>query len=328
MRRAVELADLWPGALGTALVELGLDPVRRGSRYELVCPACGERRAYVYGDGAPTIRCNRRNECGYRMLVFDALASRLGGTGAALEWLRGRAGQPAPAAQARSGERRPEGVSAFWLRCLPIVPATLDAAPSAETLEVSRYLESRAINPADVAALGLARATTAAGSGEWPAWWPASWARSWRLIVRAYEADGRLASVHARAIDRSTPRTRWPLGCSARGLLFADGPGQSLLRGELDDPGERLDGVLIVEGLTDWLSASLRVASSGRRMPVIGVTAGGPPAFARVRIPTGVPVIVATDADGAGDEYARQIRAALPPEVDVRRARVRTGCAP
>lgn len=56
-------------------------------------------------------------------------------------------------------------------------------------------------------------------------------------------------------------------------------------------------------------------------MPVLGVTAGGPPALARVRIPTGVPVIVATDPDDAGDDYARQIRAALPATVEVRRYR-------
>ena len=50
-----------------------LNPVDRGSYFELRCPACGKRRAFIYKSGHE-IKCNRINNCGYRANLIQFVA--------------------------------------------------------------------------------------------------------------------------------------------------------------------------------------------------------------------------------------------------------------
>ena len=143
----------------------------------------------------------------------------------------------------------------------------------------------------------------------WPEWWGCGFAGLWRLAVPAYDAQGEVRSVHARAIDdelgRAKGKTRWPKGCRSSRLLFADPLlGVWLLRGQ--SIPER---VVVVEGLTDYLAlCSLRLPG----WAILGAAAGGFAALAEVRFPPGCDVVAGTDGDAPGEAYAREIVAAVP----------------
>jgi hypothetical protein len=225
--------------------------------------------------------------------------------------------------------RRPPGDE---LRRFMTAAGTVDglAGPGAD------LLRSRGLEPDDLAPFDLVRRAPSPESGVHTPWWPRSWS-AWGLIVRAYESDGRLASIHGRACDRAViPKTRWPRGFDAKGLFLADQAGLALLRGDIDETVE-LDGVLIVEGLTDFLAAAMWAARraapvpptgwkgeplrAGPRYAVLGVTAGLD--VTAVRWPGWLPVTIATDNDAAGDSYAARIEAGLPPRALVGRLDLR-----
>lgn len=216
-------------------------------------------------------------------------------------------------------KRPPAGeVAALWEACRPVTEATgaelafLTGRGWAEHLEVVDFLDVARLLPT---------------SYSWPAWWPERWARGYRLVMPAYEADGALASLHARWVlpdearrytDKDgelqeLPKTRWPLGCQSKELLFACPHALQVLRG-VDVPGLR--AVLVVEGLTGTLNLAVRVyhlADELGTVAVLGATSGGFEALARVRWPSGVEAWVGTDADGAGAKYADKVNSALAP---------------
>jgi hypothetical protein len=90
------LDELWqvPGVLSAALDRLELEARTAGRVIKLKCPACGERRAFLYRDAvAPGVSCNRRNTCPLGQSqrpvpVFALLARELGGKREAMEALR------------------------------------------------------------------------------------------------------------------------------------------------------------------------------------------------------------------------------------------------
>ena len=57
----------------TALPEL--EPKRTGLAYNLKCPACDKKRAFIY-EGGRVIACNRRNECGYSSTLWDYIEKK------------------------------------------------------------------------------------------------------------------------------------------------------------------------------------------------------------------------------------------------------------
>jgi len=229
--------------------------------------------------------------------------------------------KPRPAEPAPAEKPRPPAaeVAAIWDASHRLSLSTETAWPA---LEAARsFLERRGLRPEDVGLLDVARCLPPSSSRTWPEWWPAWWAGTWSLVVRAFEPDGRIASLHARAVTAGAdPKTRWPSERGAKGLLFADERGAAMLRGE---PIAWLHGVLIVEGLTDLLRAAVWAAKAEARaqrgIAVLGIAAGSSPALGRVRWPQGVAVRVATDADKAGDDYATKVRAAIPRQVEVTR---------
>lgn len=236
--------------------------------------------------------------------VLEEAASLCGydlGDGAA------RAAAPPPRPRPRFVRGRPprDEVDAFWNSCSSVT--------SNVGADVALFLSRRRIFPMDLERLDVLRVTPLELGRAWPAWWPERWSTAWRLVTRAYEPDGTLASLHARAVADVTPKTRWPYDCRADGLVFADRLGVELLRGRADN----FDRVLVVEGLTDLAAAALW--AEGRRVAVLGITSGSAAALGSIRWPSGVPVSVGTDTDDAGERYAQAVAAAIPKRITVTR---------
>jgi hypothetical protein len=204
--------------------------------------------------------------------------------------------------------QRPDAndLAALWTACGSV--ADLREHQHDEDSRVIRFLADRGIHAGELGVLDIARVTPQPHDYDWPAWWPQAWARSWRIVTLAYEADGIAVSLHARAIDGSTPKTRWPLRCASSGLLFANKIGHKMLCG-IREPQR----ILVTEGMTDFLSASVMVANEGREHAVIGITSGSAQALSKVAWPPRVGVAIITHEDRAGETYATQVRAALPP---------------
>lgn len=304
----------------------GLD--RRGRR--IACPhGCSNdpRGATVFeGDSGGAWNCKR---CGKGGSAIDLLMARGLDFKDALAELAARAGidtsaprpvlpSPAPKPAPRVPQRppRPE-VEALWAACVRVDRTLIH--PDASDLAASGFLAQRRFFPLHVAGLDVARLLPLPEAFPYPAWWPARWVRTWRLAVPAYEPNGTLASLHARAVapvSGDDPKTRWPKDCDAGGLLMADAAGLALLRGE-----STAEAAIVAEGLTDLIAFSLWSTRTGRGWPVLAVTSGGARAFADVRWPAGAVCYVATDNDAQGDKYAAEVRAALPAAVKVRRVR-------
>lgn len=311
-----------PGALARLL---GLDEgAKRQARGLMIrCPVHNERTPScsmrVGNDGTIAVRCHGCEWTGDALslvAVVRGLDSRrdfrrvleeaaslcgydLGGT------------SPPPTPVRRPPPPPPRGrpplaeVESFWNACSPVTS-------TAHASQVALFLSRRRIFAPALAEIDLLRCAPL--EHEWPAWWPARWSPTWRLVTRAYEPDGTLASVHARAVvDGASPKTRWPYDCRADGLLFADRLGVELLRGD----AANFDRVLVVEGLTD-LAAAAQLAV-GKRVAILGITSGSAPALAKIRWPSGVPVWVGTDDDGPGERYARAVESSVPKRITVTR---------
>ena len=211
-------------------------------------------------------------------------------------------------------------VLAVWNQCVGVHQLADDDA-------VATFLGGRKYGPPSaLAALEVVRAMPASLKTPW--WWPEAWTRTWRLVTLAYEADGTVASMHARAVvDTDDGKTRWPKSqrtkdgpreAEVRELLFANPLGVKLLRGE--GPGELI--VVVGEGLTGLLNASLQLRE--KTIAVLTATSGGFSALRRVKWPAKCTVYVTTDdcdKDGTGERYARQILSCLPPHVTCKRVR-------
>lgn len=139
----------------------------------------------------------------------------------------------------------------------------------------------------------------------WPRWWGFGRERVWRLAVTAVDARGHIRSLHARAIvETAGGKTRWPVGCGCRRLLFADPVvGRPMLRGAAAP-----SCVLVVEGITDYLAACAQHLPD---VAILGATSGGFAALGDARLGD-AEVVIATDADTAGDAYATEIRRWVP----------------
>jgi hypothetical protein len=145
----------------------------------------------------------------------------------------------------------------------------------------------------------------------------APWSEGWRLILRAWGPGG-LVGLRARRIDGQRERKEVsPTGGIAAGALYACARGRRLLAG---DRPERWDGRVIVrEGGPDWLltAGDARIAGPDGAPAVLGLWSGAWPADGAGRevagrlAQAGARVLVATDADEAGDRYAAAVLEAL-----------------
>ena len=72
-----------------------------------------------------------------------------------------------------------------------------------------------------------------------------------------------------------------------------------------------LDGVLFVEGLTDFLKCSAEVEDLKINLAVLGGASGSFDTVSKISIPSNVKVYIGTDPDEQGREYAQKISSHL-----------------
>lgn len=227
---------------------------------------------------------------------------------------------PAPHAGPKPPPPRAE---VLWMLNRACVPVWADA-------EVRAYLERRGIDPVavDDACLALAlRADLALP--RWARREGAAWNESGhRLVVPLFDAHGVVRSVLARQVrampPEGSPKTTFAIG-GRSGLVMACPFARSLLgagavpsSAELGawwptgDDAPRLR-VIVCEGDSDWLATAVgpsiraRWADDEHAPAVIGIESGGWNDEVAARVPDGAEVVIATDADKAGDEYARRV---------------------
>jgi len=310
------MTGLSHGVIFVVAARGGMEPLRGSSTVKWIV-RCVDSDAHRSGDRHPSAfldgnrNCFSCSGCGLS-LSAKALAERLGiDWRAALDAHTERHPVAPPTAPPRPSTPAYAELMGLWEAAgrfsgTPANPHRSDSA-------LRWFIARRRWRPELLDEIGIARVLPLSHS--WPAWWPGAWAESWRIAVLAYSPDGTPTSLHARAVfPNANPKTRWPLRCSAGGLLFADGIGRAVLRGT--PPGD-LAALLVAEGLTDTVTAALAIAERGDRLAVLGGTSGSWGALGRVRLPN-LPIVIATDGDEAGERYVREIRAVLP-RADLRR---------
>lgn len=164
-----------------------------------------------------------------------------------------------------------------------------------------KWLFRRKFTPQLLSKIRLIKVTPFGIDYKYPEWWPRQWSYSMRLITPAYEPDGTVASLHGRSVLKSGPKTRWPMGYEAGGLWMANRAGVHMMRGMKPD----IHGVLICEGITDLMRAACQDLEESLGFAILSGTAGSFRHIHQAGIPQDVPVFLATDEDGTGDQYAK-----------------------
>lgn len=204
--------------------------------------------------------------------------------------------EPEPEKRIPAGELAP-----LWKACSPV----------ADEGAVADWLRGRGYDPAAVRAARCVQVIP--DRYRWPEWWPSGHQR-WPLVALLRDGAGTPAGMHGRAIDPEAPRkTSSPLrtdaGYSFSGLWMANPAARSMMLGKAS-PGR----CLIVEGVTDFLRAC-DVTGSGDPLPILAGISGSFGRIDEIAWPDGCQIIVATDADAAGDRYAEHARRRLPGRV-------------
>lgn len=343
--------ELWEQVVLPALVKLGPEVAypgvewahRQGRQWRAACPLHAGESTTSFVVDLGTLRWQCFGGCGGgNPLSFAAggelpkgpeftAAVRELAELAGVDWPEDEAAaaalprQPLPPPRPAQPPRYPpvDEVAELWARARP-VDADRDAVA---------WLRSRRLAPDLVVARDLARALApGARCPSWARFWGPWSSGPYRLLVPLWDAQGRLRSIHARAVtsteaDRpkavSTsaldPADRDGTRTSCRGLVFADALGREVLeRGEPPSwwPLGRPLRVVVCEGEPDYLTWATRWAEGDEAAPaVLGIVGGGRSGSWRedlgLRLPRGSTVIVRTDSDPAGDQYARSIARTL-----------------
>lgn len=316
-------------AVGKAL---GLQETRRGSLAP--CPSCGRETRSSHDRRGP-IGVRRDNEgwvchrCDARGDPVTLAAWVLAGTAQPVDWKRiwvecadaGICNGPEPRHGSTTPRKRPRMfrspriVSApyvprypgnaeahrFWEQCRPVI----------EDADVASWLAGRGFAPEVITRLDLVRAlpTRSDSLPDWAQMGRNSWAQSsHRVIARFWNAQGDLATVHARATrSDAKPKGLSPRGFDIQGTVLANRSGVELLRSGTTDRR-----VLIAEGVPDWLVWSCWAEQAGSKAPaVLGVISGSWTDDLAARIPDQTRVLIRTHDDKAGHKYADKIAASL-----------------
>jgi hypothetical protein len=149
----------------------------------------------------------------------------------------------------------------------------------------------------------------------YPEWWP------WKypaMMMLSFDSHGLVQSIHGRIcaeIEPGKPKSRFPKGYSASGLVLANKSAVSWLRGKVP-----CTHVIVAEGLTSTLACTMAMRKIGKwRYGVVGYTSGSHAAIKQMHWQN-EEVTIFTDTDKAGDDYAQKIVEALPPTIVVKRA--------
>ena len=150
------------------------------------------------------------------------------------------------------------------------------------------------------------------------AWWP--WQHRY-LAMLAFDSKGYIQSLHGRVagvVPPDKPKSRFPKGYSASGLVLANKTAVSWMKGKM-----KVDSVVIAEGLTSTLATTMAMRKTDKwDWAVIGYTSGSGSAMKDMPW-TNQTVYILTDNDSAGNAYADKISQALPSNLNLRRGYVR-----
>jgi hypothetical protein len=304
------------------------------------CPACGvsrpERGGKLTPNGASGV--GTREDRGWSCFACHATGDQLDYISLTLcgrrlrdcsasqvaevrQWCHrylGLAGEREPRSTARGvpSEAEPRYADPQQLRAMWRTTAPVTAVP-----EVSRYLESRGIDPVVVAARQLARAitpSTALCTGA------RLGRRTWLdtghlLVLPLVDARGRCRSLLGRSVstasnENAPPKSLGLSGSKRAGLVLCDAVGRYLLE---HDPVTSCVGeiVCILEGEIDYLTASCDARTD--EFAHFGVGAGAWTEQHAERIPLHAHLWIATDQDPTGDRYAAEIINTLPGRSDL-----------
>ncbi len=210
--------------------------------------------------------------------------------------------------------------------------------------EVSAWLTYRGLDTAKVSDLDLARALPTTGA--LPTWARCAgrpWSVGWRCLFPVYDSTGALASLRARWCrlldvgdlppgkrDRppaSIPSVKSGAAAagpgSASGLVLADGLLRQLLRtGERPRwwPEATPLRIVVVEGEPDFLTWATRHGDAAETAPaVLGLWSGAWTSALAARIPTGSRILLRTDLDASGHQYATRVAHDLADRCELRR---------
>lgn len=157
--------------------------------------------------------------------------------------------------------------------------------------------------------------------------------QGYHLVFPAFNSSGEIASLRARKIHSSPgPKSIAPDGAgafpTARNFVQVNDMGQRLL-----ETGKKPEWwakdvpikVVVVEGEPDFLSWAARVSDADEHpLAVFGIWSGAWTSEIAARIPDSSRVIIRTDHDKAGHQYAEKVRSTLSNRCVVLRTENRT----
>jgi DNA primase len=169
---------------------------------------------------------------------------------------------------------------------------------------ISEFLNYRGIDSRATWERDLAVGLPWAELPEWAQFGERSWAHSMhRLIVPLRDAAGVTRSVLARSVEKQPlVKSVAPRGYARSGLVMANQCALMMLRNKA-----KPNIVVVREGELDFVHEALLDDT----VAVLGIVSGSWTSEIASRIPVGAHVVVATDADAAGDKYADAIMASL-----------------
>jgi hypothetical protein len=148
-------------------------------------------------------------------------------------------------------------------------------------------------------------------------WWP--WQHRY-IAMLAFDSKGYIQSIHGRVagkVDPDKPKSRFPKGYSASGLVLANKTAVSWMKGKM-----KVSSVVIAEGLTSTLATTMAMRKTDKwDWAVLGYTSGSGSAIKDMPW-TDQTVYIVTDNDKAGNLYADKIAKALPVSLNLRRGNV------
>ena len=199
--------------------------------------------------------------------------------------------------------------------CAEVVETWERAAHACDDADVSRWLESRGLDPHRITDFSVARALVQKDVPAWAALGRRPWPDAgYRLIVPAYDANGSMRSLRARALSPDVPvKEVAASGFTSAGLILGEGSATAMLRGE-----SAPDRVLVAEGVPDFLTWATRFSDAEELPPaVMGVFSGSWTAEMAARVPAGARVAVRTHDDAAGRGYANRVAESLGEKCNV-----------
>jgi hypothetical protein len=309
------------GVLAVVKALGGAEALREGRRGITPCPACGDR---VRGKSTR----DRRGPVGMTRDAMGWCCHRCGVKGDAVTLASylcgqdGRVNREVKDACLRAGiinqeVKMPRAVPVVTMPVYPpesevrAVMRELFPVDKAPDLDALRWMMTRGLDATLQAQAGLVM--TLARSTKLPDWarvkgqpWDAT---GHRLIAPLCDVNGAMRSLHARQIeDRGPfmPKGTNPVGFELRGLVLACPKARMMLAN-----GEKIENLVIAEGLPDWLSWFHYYRSRDQKAGVIGIVAGAwTQAFAD-KIPSGTRIKIDAHDDANGHKYMATVAATL-----------------